>query len=426
MESTTQPTSPQATPAESPQLTPQPIRQQPKLLWIVVGALAIAIVTGFYLSQTKILITSSNSSNQEVVQVDESSSSDINTAPTTQIQGLTFQPLEDSAEQGFGVYAKNGLHLISLNHEKPESFTIEDASKNSVRTAVLGESAVATSPDGKYLAYQTEEGRVALMTTDKKHKIVLPKQLKVSMVGPWSPNSRRFIVHSDPGTVDQLHEGMMGPEPTVTFEKGLLPKAYYIIDIKAGTIFPLSPILGFSGWVDSSKILVSTEDTQMSSKSLMVFNIDSNTLDTKNIYGSETAYFSVQKSVSGDGKKWVVAAWPNGQDIETISLFIADFPELSGTELKKGPRSQGAMISPDGKAVVFHTQDEQNGPQFVEYWQAGELKRAGKGFPLSWVSDTQFVYSQMSEELSTNPSNHLSKVFLYDITNGQNWELFSL
>ncbi len=340
---------------------------------------------------------------------------------------LNFQPLKDSdsTATGFAFSSSKGMYMISVDPAQPHSAKLEDGTDGSVGTVGLGESGVATSPDGKYVAYQTKDNRLVLLTSDNKQKVTLPPQLKVSGVGPWSPDSHRLIVFSAPGTVSELFEGMGEPEGEVSFKKGLLPKGYYLIDIKAGTVIPLTPISSFTGWVDKSRILTSTSESNIDNENLIVFDVDRFTVDTTNLLAS-VHFFSVQKTVSDDGKKWALTVWPTGKDVGDIYTFIADFPQLSGSVIAKSIRTQEPIISPNGESVMFRTYDELNGPNFVEYWQNDKLTRVGKGVPLRWVDKTHFIYAEMTEEHSSNTTAHLKNVVLYDLTNGEKQELFGV
>ncbi len=73
---------------------------------------------------------------------------------------------------------------------------------------------------------------------------------------------------------------------------------------------------------------------------------------------------------------------------------------------------------------MFFQVDVQNGPVNVQLWQAGEVERVDQGLPLTWVNNTQFLYSKMNPEFSSNPANHLDQLILYDIGTGESTILF--
>jgi hypothetical protein len=342
------------------------------------------------------------------------------------VSALNFEPLENSTFPGFGFSSASGMYVISVDPEQPQSIKLEDGSSFSTVTVGLGESGISTSPDGQFVSYINKDLRLTIMTSDGKQKYTFPPQFRASMVGMWSPDSHRFIAYSDPGTILGLFEGMGPGGEEVQFEKGLLPRGYYLIDVTAGTTVPLTPINSFTGWVDQSRILTSTADSSIDSENMMIFDVDHFTLNSMNIMSGGTPFFSVQKTVNQNGTKWALTVWPSGQDPSEIYTFIANFPQLSGTVIAKGIRTQEPTISPDGKAVMFHTQDEQNGPRFIEFWRDGTVTRVGKGIPLRWLDNDRFIYTEMTEELSTNTASHSKKIILYNTKTELKQDLFSI
>lgn len=336
--------------------------------------------------------TSFNDSNQNIL------SKNIISLPL-----FKFEILKYSDYKSFPTLKNNQLILLPLNLKDEPPIHTKIITERSEFHANEGVDSPQASPDFKKIAF-VKDGNLWLISADGINKVQLPENLKGVLISGWSPDSEKLLIKARTENISSLFQYFDKDKSNLTkkFDVNLYPEGYYLLNIKKGegTLLTLvNTQRGFETWINPHKImLVNKRSTNVD---YIDFDLDTFQANGKTLYNKFNDYFGVSFDFDTEGRIWSLRIGNTSSSKNPMGfskLIYASYPNIEGKLIAEGTWAeiQGHRISPDGKKVIYGTENYGRGSKQsgVWIWENSTNKFIGDGFINSWLDNDSFIYSK--------------------------------
>jgi hypothetical protein len=415
--------------------SPQPVVAQPAAKTNFVGLFSLVLLLGLLIGfgfrswlaggafEPAATITAPEDQPQPVAGVSQP------TEPTAQIQFLTP---ETTKRLAFPV-TKDGM--VSFVSTEPGDLVIPYPDPVSWGGGWLGHGTTdpTVSPDMTKTALITKTGEFRVVNSEGKLIMSAGSAFKAGYITLWSPDSSAVIFSTSAPTLmtELFPQGPGSTAPTsVHFEPGLAGEGFYLVDLNAQKVLPLTPLAGADvlEWIDESRLLVAVRPQGSNTETFADFDLktyQANSAPYKAVFEN---WFGPQMSFGRKGQKWAISLHQSAAGTagtETAKIILADFPSITGTLIAEDQFAyiQQPLLSPNEDRVVYQGKDEVDGANFVYYFDGQKAEKLFEGLPLWWITNDSFVFAVFNPSHANNPEM-ADTFYRYDIGAKKTTELF--